>query len=581
MNSIIIFGCGFVGQKAYDYLNNEYNIIAYADNDSNKWGNRINGIEVVSPRQIDSCSNYTVIIAVAKEEDVIVAQLRQIGFSSIKLFQMYYDSELRESYQLLDRSKDTFFSYMRSAKDCNVTFNSNCNITTESCLSNKARQHKKVLMIAYFFPPSVGGTEQRSLKFAKYLPDYGYDVTVCTVGYMDYFLTGNLEALNEISKAKIVRIQDRPKSWRDITREEAGEIYRLYEGIFKGMNWYEEYLDSVSGSGKKLIPEDSITWVNDCLKEIDKQIDVRDYDVVYTSSSPYSAAVLGYYLKKRYNVKWVADLRDPWCENEYMNSSWFREYRKSTFKYEKEMEREVLKVADRIIVVVDRNKDDFKEFEMFDRVEVITNGYDEEEFQNIKAATFDKFTIGYFGNIYSKRLEIKPGNWSRIISEMITDGDIKQDTIQWLYYGLIEKEAADEIVKNDKYNVFKFHDRVPHKEALEIMFGTDILVAIGDFGEGANIVWSSKFIEYFRTFKPILSFSSPYGIHYDVLQEFQQGITALPDQDDKIKEFIKRVYDSWRTGEKMICGDKNKIKQFERKSLTKRLASVFDDLYVN
>ena len=40
---------------------------------------------------------------------------------------------------------------------------------------------KKMLLIAYLFPPIGGGGVQRALKMAKYLGNYGWDVSVLTV----------------------------------------------------------------------------------------------------------------------------------------------------------------------------------------------------------------------------------------------------------------------------------------------------------------------------------------------------------------------------------------------------------------
>ncbi|MCP4249505.1 MAG: glycosyltransferase family 4 protein, partial [bacterium] len=47
---------------------------------------------------------------------------------------------------------------------------------------------RKVLMIAYFFPPLGGAGVQRSLKFARYLPAEGWAPTVITVKAQDYWM---------------------------------------------------------------------------------------------------------------------------------------------------------------------------------------------------------------------------------------------------------------------------------------------------------------------------------------------------------------------------------------------------------
>ena len=45
---------------------------------------------------------------------------------------------------------------------------------------------KKVLLISYLFPPVGGPGVQRALKFAKYLPEFGWDPVVLTVKAINY-----------------------------------------------------------------------------------------------------------------------------------------------------------------------------------------------------------------------------------------------------------------------------------------------------------------------------------------------------------------------------------------------------------
>ncbi len=573
MRSIIVFGCGFVGRKAYEKLNEEYSIIAFSDNDQEKWGKEYCGVRIISPEEISSF-DATVVIAVSGNIDKLAEQLRSLGAGSIVLFRLYYGSDLKEEkYVILDCNKtEPFYKYKE-----NPWIKDRTDIIPRSKKEAKEDQ-KKILMIAYYFPPEAGGTEQRSLKFAKYLREFGYSVTVCSIGYFEYFDKKNPDLLNEIPDVEIVRVMDHPRIWQDLSEEEEGEIFELYRGIFGSMVWFDPYKSDISDSGKKLIPEDSIIWVNYCLKELDKLIDITGFDIVYTSSSPYSAAVLGYYLKKAYQLKWVADLRDPWCENEFRNKTWYSEARKYTFKYEYEMEKRILELADKIVIAAEYNIKDFVKFGSDQRVVSITNGYDEEEYKEIEPERFEKFTIAYIGSFYGNMFLAKPGNWSRVISDMISSDVIDKDQIQWIFYGKIDGKAVDEIRENDKYGIFHFYETVPHKKALELMTGANLLVVVGDYGEGANACWASKLFEYFRTGVPILSFSSPYGVQHDALIELDQGTTVEPDDADKMKAFISELYRDWKAGTPKKRGDSEKVKVYERRNLTKKLAEVFDTL---
>ena len=110
------------------------------------------------------------------------------------------------------------------------------------------------------------------------------------------------------------------------------------------------------------------------------------------------------------------------------------------------------------------------------------------------------------------------------------------------------------------------------------MTGANLLVVVGDYGEGAYACWASKLFEYFRTCRPILSFSASYGVQHDALADLNQGITVDPDDLDKMKSFISSLYNDWRSGSARKWGDIEKAKIYERKNLTSKLADVFDSL---
>jgi len=94
---------------------------------------------------------------------------------------------------------------------------------------------KKVLFIAYLFPPVAGGGVQRSSKFVKYLPHFGWELIVLTVKEPYDFYTDE-ELFSE----------DRVFSLNEILNllEEKPEIKSINEK-FVGVNWYRNHLDEL------------------------------------------------------------------------------------------------------------------------------------------------------------------------------------------------------------------------------------------------------------------------------------------------------------------------------------------------
>ena len=61
---------------------------------------------------------------------------------------------------------------------------------------------RKVLIIAYYFPPLGFSGVQRTLKFVKYLPSFGWSPTVLTVTPTGYFAM-DMSLLKEIERTEI------------------------------------------------------------------------------------------------------------------------------------------------------------------------------------------------------------------------------------------------------------------------------------------------------------------------------------------------------------------------------------------
>ncbi|MBE3139730.1 MAG: glycosyl transferase family 1, partial [Thermoplasmata archaeon] len=65
----------------------------------------------------------------------------------------------------------------------------------------------KVLIITYYWPPSGGAGVQRWLKFAKYLPEFGWEPVILTVDpeYAAYPVTDNSLTAELPSSVKVHR----------------------------------------------------------------------------------------------------------------------------------------------------------------------------------------------------------------------------------------------------------------------------------------------------------------------------------------------------------------------------------------
>jgi len=173
---------------------------------------------------------------------------------------------------------------------------------------------KKVLIITYYWPPSGGAGVQRMLKFVKYLHQLGVQITVITVdprkaSYQltdDSFLKDIPDDINVIKTNTFepFNLYKSLGSKKEIPH--SGFANETNPGFFQKASRFVR--------GNFFIPDARRGWNKYAYREAIKVIKNNKIDAIITSSPPHSTQLVGLKLKNKYNIPWVADLRDPWTD---------------------------------------------------------------------------------------------------------------------------------------------------------------------------------------------------------------------------------------------------------------------------
>ena len=215
---------------------------------------------------------------------------------------------------------------------------------------------KKVLFIAYQFPPQSGPGVHRSLNFAKYLREFNYEPIVITRILSDNKMEAlDKDLLNQLSSnTKIIRLKG-VNFERVIKYLMHLRIYRFFWFFFYPLLW-----------------EFSTIWFLSVQNKIVQIAKEENIQLIYTSSGPFSSLILGRNLQKKLKLKWVADLRDPFTDGYawafpskihwYMMRFW---------------EKQILSKPDKLIVNTNEVRNLYlkRKINTIENIKVITNGY--------------------------------------------------------------------------------------------------------------------------------------------------------------------------------------------------------------
>lgn len=437
---------------------------------------------------------------------------------------------------------------------------------------------KKVLIIAYYFPPLGWSGVQRTLKFIKYLRDFDWEPIVVTVGKTKFSILDE-SLLEEVpEEIEVIRIDDvKFKGITDELKDRMREYIKYSFDIISDENLKNEYEKEIESAFEKLrslflLPDGNAVWANNVINEISKIVNLKDVDVVYTTSAPYSTHLIGHYLKVNYKLPWACDFRDEWSNNPYFSLN-----KDLRHKIEKNVEEQILLTSNKIITISNIAKGNYiNDFKIdANKIEVITNGYDEEDFKEINENRENKkFIITYNGSFYSS---INPYTFITAINKSIENNIINKSDIELQFIGKIDNEIKNKIINMDKFHIIIIKSYAIHQESLKLSSNSEVLLLITGQGDKVKSVYTGKVFEYLRLKKPILALSPKGSVVEELLSETKSGINVEYDDIEGIEKAILKYYNDWKHGKEFKVNE-DEIKKYERKNLTKKLAEVFDEL---
>jgi len=418
----------------------------------------------------------------------------------------------------------------------------------------------RVLVISYYWPPAGGPGVQRVLKFVKYLPLFGIEPIVLTVEEGD-FPTIDESLIEEIPNSVPVY---QTKVW------EPYYLFRLltgrskYERIpiaFLGGSQSRTVQDRLSSWIRRniFIPDARIGWYPYAAKKAKQIVSYRNIDLVFSSGPPHSLHLIAKRIKKKHNIPWVADFRDPWTDLFYYQG---QKRLNLVKKLDLWFEQSVLSTADQIITVSPGVKF-LLEKKVKKPIDVIYNGYDEEDFQDIPKADYtSERQITYIGNMASSQI---PFSLFTALKQVVNGSET---SYRLQFIGNVHNQVYEEITNHSLDDITSFLGYVSHQKAIEAMLHSAfLLLVIPDTEENLGIV-TGKLFEYLRARVPIILLGPPECDAAHIIGETRSGFVFHYDDINGLTKLLQSKPRIEPVG----------IEKYKRKSITHQLAGLFESV---
>ncbi len=431
---------------------------------------------------------------------------------------------------------------------------------------------KKALIITYYWPPSGGPGVQRVLKFAKYLPHFGWEPIILTVK------NGTYPAIDESLE------KDIPKNCKVFKTKalEPNFLYRKFTGMKKGDKIPVANLAQKNISRKKkmanwvrlnlFIPDAKIGWIPYAVKQGKKIIEQEEPDLIFSSSPPPSVHLIAKRLAKWSGIKWVADFRDPWTDIYHYDG-----VKRSAYAKNKDLrlERKVVENADKMIVVSKHIGKYLLKQNLHQTATVITNGYDESDFEPIKNNSFGEFfTVSYAGKINNQQ---NPENFWKALSSLKNTHKDFSKKLRIHLMGNITGDVLESIYAlNLEENLIQ-PGYVSHPEMLvQLSYSEILLLLIPNTKKNLSIV-PGKIFEYLAIQKFIIGIGPEKGDAADILNETKSGKMFEFGDFENVKNTILKQFHNWENGVSHTFSQEVFAK-YSRKALTKQLVTQFNEI---
>ncbi|MCP4267542.1 MAG: glycosyltransferase family 4 protein [Candidatus Brocadiaceae bacterium] len=445
---------------------------------------------------------------------------------------------------------------------------------------------KKILIISYHFPPSteVGGV--RPAKFAKYLPEFGWEPHVLTIKEKRIKLKDQ-SRLKDVEETRIFRVTAWPNLMEILLKFRNLIFLRSVTNNSKSSSKITSKQQILQKKKKSVIrlvdrylcavfefPDQMVGWLLPAVWNGYWLIKKEKIEWVLTTSPPLTVSLVGLILSKLTKIKLITDLRDPLALHggAHVISGRFSDY---TMGW---IEKNIVYASGRIISTTEQYANLLRS--RYPEVTTskfctVFNGYDSNDYKF--SGTFndvnDSFVLTYLGTFYYGRT---PREFLEALSQLCRENIISIDKLKVNFIGnvrYVDGVPIEEIVKKtDLSGCINISDKIPYRESLMQMEKSVVLLL---FAPEQYYAIPAKTFEYLFAKRYILCFAKD-GATADLINGTECGAVTDPYDIEEIKHAIKKLYRHWKSRKRLTPNQD--LFNFDRRELTCKLSKILSGL---
>lgn len=410
---------------------------------------------------------------------------------------------------------------------------------------------KKVLMVAFHFPPQAGSSGiLRTLNFVKNLPQNGWQSTVLTAKPQAY-----VEQRNDL----VASVPPRTRVLRAFALDAARHlsIAKKYPGFIA-------------------LPDRWATWWPHAVWLGLQEIGQHRPNLIWSTYPIATAHLIGGTLARLSGLPWVADFRDPMVSPAYPPDLLHR-------KVWQALESFVLRQATACVFTTQRAAATYAQRypSQAHKCQVIENGFDEDAFTGVQPNRFGiahcTLLMLHSGLIYPK--DRNPSTFFEAIKGLIDTGQLDRSRLCIRFRAPHhDDEVRAFAAKHGLVDVVDIAPPLPYRQAISEMMGADLLLVFQ--GSYFNTQIPAKIYEYLRAQRPVLAVLDPTGDTAAQLRQFDAvfygDIASQTDIANTLTAFLNAVGTAVMAA--ALSSNSHTVMKYSRAEQAKVLVNQFDGI---
>ena len=407
---------------------------------------------------------------------------------------------------------------------------------------------RRLLLIAYHFPPEPAAGARRPGYLARYLPEFGWEATVLTRP-----LGGSDIACDVITAAQPgTRLET-------AVRGALGGRERNGNGSPR-----QNILRSLLRTAKDavLFPDRAVPWLPGACARALRACRAQPFDAILSTAMPASVHLAGAAVARACSLPWIADYRDLWTGNPYVARGRMRA------ALEAALERNLLRRASAVTTVSAALTIELEALHGR-HVDAIPNGFDPAEWTAYAEVEPQAFELCYTGSMYDGARS--PELLFRALASLREDGDPAAKA-RVSFYGPNSDGVGELASRCGVADLVEQHGVVPRDRALRAQRSASDLLVFLSMDPATSRELGSKIYEYAGARRPVLAFGPRDSAVREYVDRHDSGWFA--SDVDEAKRALRQAHRRFAAGDRELRGLPDGVG--DARDLARRFAVLLD-----